>query len=128
ADIFYGGEVSADTINCPFHLWNFDGRTGSCINIPYLKKGKPPSSTAKLKTYESLELNGLVYVWYHANEKLKSLWEPLVLEGFSNLVYQGRTEYEISCHIQDIPENGSDVNHWMPFIVSALWPGGTREG
>ena len=33
-------------------------------------------------------------------------------------VYQGRNEYEVACHIQDIPENGADVAH-LPAVHKA---------
>lgn len=26
-------------------------------------------------------------------------------------IYKGRTEHEIQCHVQDLPENGSDLAH-----------------
>ncbi|CAB4059864.1 NVD [Lepeophtheirus salmonis] len=122
ADIYYGGEVSKDSIICPFHHWKFDGHTGDCISIPYSKNEKRPST--KLKTVESSELNGHIYIWYHANETERPLWRPVTLETFSTMSYQGRSEYEISCHIQDIPENGADVNHLDAIHRTGIIAGG----
>lgn len=43
ANLAFGGRVMPGTncIQCPFHLWEFDGRTGRCTKIPYLD-GKIP--------------------------------------------------------------------------------------
>lgn len=38
ADLSAGGKVKQDQIECPFHLWRFDGRSGKCVDIPYAKK------------------------------------------------------------------------------------------
>lgn len=41
ADLGVGGQVVDDNIVCPFHLWEFNGEDGQCINVPYSKTGKP---------------------------------------------------------------------------------------
>lgn len=43
AHLGYGGKVMPGTscIQCPFHLWEFNGETGRCSKIPYID-GKIP--------------------------------------------------------------------------------------
>ena len=43
ANLAFGGKVMPGTkcIQCPFHLWEFDGSTGRCTKIPYID-GKIP--------------------------------------------------------------------------------------
>lgn len=57
-------------------------------------------------------MNGLVFVWHHAEGEAPS-WQPQpvaqVEDGSWSFV--GRNEFLVSCHIQEIPENGADVAH-----------------
>merc|ERR1712117_309666 len=64
-------QVKGDCIECPFHKWKFDGNDGSCTEIPYSTK---VPAFAKVKTHHSLEVNGLVFVWHHA-EEIEPTWE-----------------------------------------------------
>ena len=65
-----------------------------------------------MKQWPSLETSGVVLVWFHA-EGSPPTWQPPTLEKIDNgkWTYQGRNEYHISCHIQDISENGADFAH-----------------
>lgn len=61
---------------------------------------------ARLKTWECLEANGLVYVWYHI-EKVRPSWTPLVLDQLDqnskgHWVYQGRNEFEVDFKQKDV--------------------------
>lgn len=40
-------------------------------------------------------------------------WDIPDIDEISNgeWKYKGRTEHEINCHIQEIPENGADIAH-----------------
>ena len=62
----------------------------------------------KVKTWKSVELNGLVYVWYHA-ENIDPYWDPVrITELNSNdsdskhWVYRGRNEFEAGYFHYDI--------------------------
>lgn len=58
ANLGVGGTVlPGDCLQCPFHGWIFDGKTGRCVKIPY-SNGKIPES-AKVKKWISKEINGL---------------------------------------------------------------------
>lgn len=43
ANLAFGGRVMPGTncIQCPFHLWEFDGKNGHCTKVPYVD-GKIP--------------------------------------------------------------------------------------
>lgn len=72
-------------------------------------------SFAKVKTWPVEEVNGFVFVWFHAEAEFSEtpLWSVPVIEEISSKQwhYRGRTEYKVNAHIQEIPENGADVAH-----------------
>ena len=41
ANMIAGGVVKGNCIQCPFHNWSFDLRTGKCTDVPYAKKVLP---------------------------------------------------------------------------------------
>ncbi|XP_023229175.1 cholesterol 7-desaturase-like [Centruroides sculpturatus] len=103
------GKVHEDCIDCPFHGWRFAGQDGSCVKIPYAEK---VPEVAKIKSWETIEQNGFIYVWHHA-EGQHPVWKPPVIpeiqKGLSH--YKGRSEHVINCHIQEIMENLADFPH-----------------
>ncbi|KAL4219144.1 hypothetical protein ACF0H5_021726 [Mactra antiquata] len=122
ANLAVGGRVVGDCIECPFHGWKFRGHDGKCTDIPYTDK---VPEFAKVKSWTSLELNGWIYVWHHA-EGIEPNWTPLELEEITagTWQYKGRTEHFINAHIEEIPENGADVAHLKqvhePFIAAGI--------
>ena len=82
-------------------------------------------SLANLKRKISCETNGVILVWFHAEDSAPS-WHPLELEEINSgrWSYQGRNEYHISCHIQDISENGADVAHFDSIHSVPIFCGG----
>jgi len=110
ANIAAGGRVRGDCIQCPFHNWKFSGQTGRCTEVPYSKSTIPEQ--AKLETKTCLERNGLIMIWHHADSESPT-WEPPIIPEVESgaWVYQGRNEFFVNCHVQDIPENGADVAH-----------------
>lgn len=66
----------------------------------------------RLKQWSSLERNGYVCVWFHA-EGEEPLWFPPTTPEIDSGEWQygGRTENIVNCHLQEIPENGADVGH-----------------
>jgi len=87
AHLGYGGRVEGRGLRCPFHAWQWDG-SGACINIPYAKR-IPPG--ARLRSWTTVERNGLIMIWHHAEEKLPTF------------------------EIPDLPEYGS--SEWSPYEV-----------
>ncbi|KHN86535.1 3-ketosteroid-9-alpha-monooxygenase oxygenase subunit [Toxocara canis] len=114
ASFSVGGRVvddnSVSCLQCPFHGWIFSGETGKCTRIPYNIQSIPEQ--AKVSVWPVVERNRHIYVWFHCDGKEPN-WEVPEIEEVENgeWPYQGRTEHEILCHIQDLPENGSDIAH-----------------
>ena len=101
ANLGIGSKVrDINCIECPFHGWIYDGETGACIfsdgenkitrkvdtfeyidiercvsnsekSSDYLQK-IAENQEVKLKTYECREMNGSIFVWYHADEQLRN--------------------------------------------------------
>lgn len=104
-----GGKVIGGCIECPFHGWRFRGSDGRCTGIPYAEK---VPEFSKVKAWATRELNGHIYLWFHAEGK-EPYWEPEEVPEITRkqFVYRGRSEHYVRAHIQEIPENGADVAH-----------------
>ncbi|KAL3870480.1 hypothetical protein ACJMK2_038535 [Sinanodonta woodiana] len=109
ANLSVGGKVVGDCLECPFHGWRFRGHDGKCTYIPY---AETIPDIAKVKSWPSMEINGWIYMWHHA-EGLDPNWTPPEVPEITNgsYTYRGRTEHIINCHIEEVPENGADVVH-----------------
>ncbi|KAJ8683802.1 hypothetical protein QAD02_019594 [Eretmocerus hayati] len=109
ANLAEGGQVKGEDLECPFHCWRFCGKSGKCTSIPYLNKA---AGSIKTRVWESCEANGVIFMWHHA-EHSQPYWWPQQIEKIENgsWGYQGRNEFYINCHIQEIPENGADWAH-----------------
>ncbi len=106
----HGGHVENCEIMCPFHGWKFDG-TGANSEIPYSER---VNRAAKLRTYPTIERNGLIMSWYHPFEA-EPMWEVLDLEEFSD--DEGWSEtitrtIQIPAAWQEIAENSVDIAHF----------------
>ncbi|CAL2045162.1 unnamed protein product [Caenorhabditis brenneri] len=111
ANFNIGGRVVRDNcIQCPFHGWIFSAESGKCVEVPY-DEGRIPEQ-AKVTTWPCIERNNNIYLWYHC-DGVDPEWEipeiTEITEGIWHL--GGRTEHEVMCHIQEIPENGADIAH-----------------
>ncbi|CAO4379781.1 unnamed protein product [Caenorhabditis nigoni] len=111
ANFNIGGRVVRDNcIQCPFHGWIFSAETGKCVEVPY-DEGRIPEQ-AKVTTWPCIERNNNIYLWYHC-DGVEPEWQipeiTEITEGLWKL--GGRTEHELMCHIQEIPENGADIAH-----------------
>ena len=60
----FGGSVVDDRLACPFHGWRFNG-DGENTLIPYADR---TNKKACLRTYPTVERNGLIMAWYHPDE------------------------------------------------------------
>ncbi|XP_070532112.1 cholesterol 7-desaturase nvd-like isoform X1 [Ptychodera flava] len=109
ANLGIGGRVMGECVECPFHGWVFRGDDGKCVDIPYAEK---VPDFAKVKSWNTLERNGMIYIWYDAEGREPS-WEPPVIEEVENgkWTFRGYSEHHINAHIEEIPENGGDVSH-----------------
>lgn len=81
------------------------------MNVIYLYISVPQA--AKIKKWTSTEVNGFVFVWYSVEGSEIPWTIPKSVEVESKkLIYHGRNEFYVHCHIQEIPENGADLAHF----------------
>jgi nitrite reductase/ring-hydroxylating ferredoxin subunit len=111
AHFAYGGRVMGETIRCPFHGWQFDGQSGACAKIPYCER---IPAKARVRAWDVLERNGMVFVWYHAEGKLPE-WEMPTLSEIGDADWSEPRTFEIvlEAHVQDTHENNNDPVHFQ---------------
>ncbi|CAM5102459.1 unnamed protein product [Natator depressus] len=121
ANLAAGGRVMGNCIECPFHGWQFRGEDGKCTTIPYTEK---VPDFAKIKTWPSCEINGLILVWYHC-DGVDPEWAVPEQEEITSKewVYRGHTEHFVNAHIQEIPENAADFAH-LTFLHEPVFMSG----
>jgi phenylpropionate dioxygenase-like ring-hydroxylating dioxygenase large terminal subunit len=111
------GAVIDNNIRCPYHHWQFNGQ-GQCASIPY---GSNIPASAVLKSYPCKEINGFIFVWYHAQNAAPS-WDipqhPVV--DNPDYYFVETREHLFRGHPQDLSENGADFSH---FVAIHGWDG-----
>lgn len=118
AHLGYGGTVSGDCIVCPFHGWEW-GSDGTNRHIPYA------STTVRrtIRTWEVVEANGVVWVWYDKDGKPPTWTVPVLPEhgsdGYTGFDEGGcRTWPNVAVHPVQPAENTADPAH-IRFIHGA---------
>jgi len=110
AHLGHGGEVAGSRIRCPFHNWEFDGRTGACEHVPYATR-TPPAAAAR--TYPTVERNGAIFLWYHPQGDAPSFEiEELPEAQSEDWSTPERYEWTVRSQIQELGENGVDSAHF----------------
>ena len=131
AHLGHGGEVHGESIACPFHAWEFDGR-GFCTKVPYAKN-MPPKVVDKqaIGRYPVVEVNQMIWAWYHP-EGAAPMWE---VERHAELHSDEWTpmdtyDWQINSIIQETGENAVDIAHFVTVHGSPEMPDGkvTIEG
>ena len=110
AHLGHGGKVVGCELACPFHGWRFDD-VGANTLIPYSER---TNGKARLRTYPTVEINGLTLVWYHPTGEAP-MWEvPFVPEfnDLENVTPLVTRRYEVTAPWQDLAENGVDSAHF----------------
>ncbi len=62
AHLGHGGKVVGESVQCPFHAWEF-GADGRCTRVPYARQ---MPKKADIPAWDVREVAGLVFVWHHA--------------------------------------------------------------
>ncbi|MEE2664545.1 MAG: Rieske 2Fe-2S domain-containing protein [Myxococcota bacterium] len=108
AHLGVGGQVEGCELVCPFHWWRFDGEGRNTL-IPY-DGGRNESAT--IKSYPTVERNGIVLFWYHPTGE-PPLWEVPELDLCSDPAYTDYDRYTWHIRIpwQEFAENGPDFIH-----------------
>lgn len=111
AHLGYDGRVMGDTIRCPFHGWQFDGSSGECTRIPYCDR---IPKKARVRPWDVLEKNGMVFVWHHIEEKPPEWDFPVQPEiGHPDWSEPRTFDLEVPVHVQDMHENNNDPVHFQ---------------
>jgi 3-ketosteroid 9alpha-monooxygenase subunit A len=109
AHLGVGGRVADGCVRCPFHGWAYDA-SGANVEIPYADKANPK---ARLRTYPTVERNGIVLAWYHPAEQMP-LWDVMEIPEYNDPDFSDYEvfEYTIGTCMQEIAENGFDQAHF----------------
>ncbi|MEZ5570454.1 MAG: Rieske 2Fe-2S domain-containing protein [Halioglobus sp.] len=111
AHLGYKGRVVGESVRCPFHGWQFGAEDGKCVKIPYCEE---IPERARLRTWQTEEKNGEVYVWFHPeNTEAKWALPDLPELGDPNWTAPRYTEHLVPAHVQDICENSCDPVHFQ---------------
>jgi phenylpropionate dioxygenase-like ring-hydroxylating dioxygenase large terminal subunit len=96
-------------VRCPFHGWRYDG-DGICVEVPYAKRIPPK---ARLRAWQVVERNGLVFVWRHAAGAAPS-WEVPDVPELRDDAWTApeRREWIIRSTAQEMAENSVDPAHF----------------
>jgi phenylpropionate dioxygenase-like ring-hydroxylating dioxygenase large terminal subunit len=109
ANIGVGGKVVGNSIQCPFHKWEFDG-AGCVTAIPYA----PINQRARLFSFPVQTHYGNLMAWYHPDRTPPSYELPRVPELDSG-AFSGplnRTHVIKTC-LQEMAENTVDAAHFV---------------
>jgi len=110
AHLGHGGRVLSESVRCPFHGWQFEGASGTCNEIPYCKRIPP---NARVRRWEVVERNYMIFVWHHLEGKPASWQVPEVPElGHAEWTAPRHFEIEVPVHQQDMHENNLDPVHF----------------
>lgn len=109
AHLGYGGRVEGREIRCPFHAWRLDA-AGRCTEIPYAKRIPP---NAEIKSWRVLERNGIVFVWYHADDG-EPTYDIPTLEGVDDADWRPLEvhHWHMRARWLDMNENCVDAAHF----------------
>lgn len=104
-----GGCVKGNSVQCPYHNWEFD-RTGACTKINYAKK---IPKKAKVGAHTVVERDGMIFM-YRNKAGTAPDYDLPPMRGFdASRYYEPKTyEYKIKIHGQDIMENSVDSPHF----------------
>ena len=101
-----GGMVRNGCLVCPFHGFEYDV-TGKCIATPYA----PPPKTARLKVFETQEIQGLVFAWRGAGGRPPQWHVPAPPRDEANWSGMEFRTIRFSGHPQETTENSVDLGH-----------------
>ncbi len=103
------GAVIGESIQCPYHGWEWDGSTGACSRIPSLADQDQIPSAARVDAYPARQRWGLV--WAALEEPLG---EPPGFACFEEEKWEWAhgTSFELPVDIGVMIENFRDVSHF----------------
>lgn len=133
AHLGYGGTVTGDSIECPFHGWQWDA-AGRNVCIPYENR---PNRGKRIKTYPVVERNEAIYIWHDLQGREPFFDVPDVFTGWDDgscaddyhPSYPGTVLFEerLQIHPQYVLENGVDFAHFKYVHKVPIIPRFTRQ-
>lgn len=122
AHMGYGGKVSGNRLECPFHAWEYNGE-GAVEHIPYSKSIPPKVKKPCEHQWHVCEANRWVWFWYHP-AGAPPMWEVEVLPETSDPEWTDYDIYEWNVwgSIQNMAENGVDAAHFKFIHGAASMP------
>ena len=100
-----GGRVRDGRLVCPFHGFEYDV-TGQCVATPYA----PAPRSARLRVFETREIEGLVFAWHGVGGRLPQ-WDlpaPAAATDWSDMAFWS---VRFAGHPQETTENSVDLGH-----------------
>jgi phenylpropionate dioxygenase-like ring-hydroxylating dioxygenase large terminal subunit len=101
------GVVDGCAIRCCYHGWTYD-RTGACVDVPYLGKGKLPNG---VRSYPCREASGLIFVFPGDPARAAAMPFPALGSSADPAYRTRRLGREVACHYSFMHENLMDMNH-----------------
>jgi len=130
AHLGYGGTVVEDTIQCPFHGWQWND-AGRNVCIPYEDR---PNIGKKIRTYPVVERNEAIYLWHDTQHRDPYFAIPDIFTAWND--GKDATSYHSSSrmldpalelHPQYVMENGVDFAHFKYVHKVPIVPQFTRQ-
>ena len=106
------GCLKDDTIQCPFHGFEYD-QTGMCTLVPANGRASVPPNVLKVKSYPCKEAHGFIYIWY--GEPQNSYPELPWFDELDDSFFTSDLKDHWTVHYSRAIENQLDVFH-LPFV------------
>jgi len=116
------GELKGDTIQCPFHGFEYDS-SGKCTLVPANGRASEPPKVLQVPTYPTREEHGYVYLWWGEprGEYPPLPWFDDLDSSFATSDYRDLW----NAHYSRVIENQLDVFH-LPFVHATTIGRGDR--
>jgi phenylpropionate dioxygenase-like ring-hydroxylating dioxygenase large terminal subunit len=103
------GSVAGESIQCPYHGWEYAADSGRCTRIPSLAPGASIPPNVALKTYHSDEYLGLV--WACLEEPAVTRPDPPELRGI-DCEWEAADVFPVQAGVVASTENFRDIAHF----------------
>jgi renierapurpurin 18,18'-hydroxylase len=101
------GTVDGQSVRCCYHGWAY-GRSGKCVDVPYLGKDKLPNG---VRSYPCRERGGMILVFPGDPSRADSVPLPSFAAAEDNAYKTRRFGRVVGCHYSFMHENLMDMNH-----------------
>jgi phenylpropionate dioxygenase-like ring-hydroxylating dioxygenase large terminal subunit len=106
------GKVIDSAIQCPYHGWRFEGKSGICSRIPSLTNSQQIPPKAEVKSYPVQEKFG--HVWTCLGDPVFALPDPPEIADLT-LEWRAADPIPAQCGFMSAMENFRDMAHF-PFV------------